>query len=155
MASTIRLLTLAAVLLCETPFSCGMLEALTSSGIAEYVDTRICSKCHRQIAEDYARTGMGRSFFRPGPSTTLETFATPATKLDIYHALSDTHFSMIVRDSQYFERRWQIGFDGKETNVEEMKIDYVLGSGNHARSYLSRTARGTLIDFHLDRKSVV
>src|SRR4051794_23016511 len=87
-----------------------------SSAGSEYVDARICAKCHRQIAEDYARTGMGRSFFRPA--------ANPDTTSDFYHALSDTHFSMFLRNGQYFQRRWQIGFGGKETNVEEMRVDY-------------------------------
>jgi tetratricopeptide (TPR) repeat protein len=66
-----------------------------------------------------------------------------------YHSLSDTHYSMISRHGVYYQRRWQIGFDGKETNVEESRIDYVLGSGNHARSYLYRTARGTLVELPL------
>ena len=56
---------------------------------------------------------------------------------------------MILRDGQYYQRRWQIGFGGKGVNVEEMRIDYVLGSGNHARSYLHRTPRGTLIELPL------
>lgn len=111
--------------------------------MSEYVDARLCASCHRQIAEDYRRTGMGRSFFRPAPSNTLESYAGGQ---DYYHAPSDTHFSMIRRDSQYFQRRWQMGFGGKETNVEELRVDYVMGSGNHARSYLHRTPRGTLIE---------
>ena len=68
---------------------------------------------------------------------------------EFYHALSDTHYAMTVRDGAYYQRRWQIGFGGKHVNVEELKIDYVLGSGNHARSYLHRTARGTLIELPL------
>ena len=95
------------------------------------------------------RTGMGRSFFRPTPSNTLEAYTGPRGEHDFYHALSDTHFSMILRDGQYYQRRWQIGFGGKETNVEELRIDYVMGSGNHARSYLHRTPRGTLIELPL------
>ena len=69
--------------------------------------------CHRQIAEDYSRTGMGRSVCRPAPSNTLERYDE-----EYYHALSDTHFSMRVREGQYYQRRWQIGFGGQETNVE-------------------------------------
>ena len=111
----------------------------------EYVDSGVCARCHRQIADDYARTGMGRSFFPPRPSNTLESYAGD----DVYHAPSDTHFSMILRNGEYYQRRWQIGFAGKESNVEELRIDYVLGSGNHARSYLHRTARGTLIELPL------
>jgi predicted CXXCH cytochrome family protein len=56
---------------------------------------------------------------------------------------------MEQRGDAYYQRRWQIGFDGKETNIEELTIDYVLGSGNHARSYLHRTTRGTLIELPL------
>jgi predicted CXXCH cytochrome family protein len=105
----------------------------------QYVDARLCAKCHRQIAEDYARTGMGRSFYRPAPNGA-------PTIQDFYHDLSDTHFAMLERGGQYFQRRWQIGFAGKEVNVEELRVDYVMGSGNHARSYLHRTDRGTLIE---------
>jgi tetratricopeptide (TPR) repeat protein len=89
---------------------------------------------------------MGRSFFRPAPENTLEDYT---GKNEFYHPLSDTHYAMIRRGGAYFQRRWQVGFDGKPSNVEESRIDYVLGSGNHARSYLHRTARGTLVELPL------
>jgi hypothetical protein len=111
-----------------------------------YVDTRTCAGCHSQIAQDYLQTGMGRSLFRPTPANTVEDYTTNS---QFYHALSDTHYAMTARGGAYYQRRWQIGFGGKETNVEEFKIDYVLGSGNHARTYLHRTARGTLIQLPL------
>ncbi|MDP9170458.1 MAG: tetratricopeptide repeat protein [Acidobacteriota bacterium] len=111
---------------------------------AQYVSPQVCSGCHRQISEDYAKTGMGRAFYRPDSAR-----SGGESTADFYHAPSDTHFSMVRRDGQYFQRRWQIGFGGKETNVEELKIDYVMGSGNHARSYLHRTANGTLIELPL------
>lgn len=120
-------------------------QQVASQAGSDYVDSQVCAACHQQIYQDYMRTGMGRSFFRPSPSNTLEDY----TKPDYYHALSDTHYSMVRRGGEYFQRRWQIGFDGKETNVEETKIDYVMGSGNHARSYLHRTDRGTLIELPL------
>ncbi|HEU5021839.1 MAG TPA: tetratricopeptide repeat protein [Bryobacteraceae bacterium] len=112
---------------------------------SEYVSPKVCAACHSQIAESYAKTGMGRSFARPSPQTTLEDF----THGDFYHDRSDTHFSMIQRDGAWYQRRWQTGFDGREMNVEEMRVDYILGSGKHARSYLHRTARGTLIELPL------
>jgi predicted CXXCH cytochrome family protein len=56
---------------------------------------------------------------------------------------------MVIRQGKYSQRRWQIGFDGKETNVEQMQVDYVLGSGSHARSYLHRTASGAYIELPL------
>jgi predicted CXXCH cytochrome family protein len=51
---------------------------------------------------------------------------------------------MIRRDGTYYQRRYQIGYQSRETNVEEKRIDFVMGSGDHARTYLHRTARNTL-----------
>ena len=112
----------------------------------EYADARICAKCHAKIDATYRKTGMGRSLYKPAPANTIEDYA---NNHQFLHQLSDTHYSMTVRGGVYYQRRWQIGYDGKETNVEEMKIDYVIGSGNHARSYLHRTASGGYIELPL------
>ena len=56
---------------------------------------------------------------------------------------------MTEHDGRYFQRRWQKGFDGKPDNVEELPIDYVMGSGNHVRTYLHREAGRTLIELPL------
>src|SRR6185312_10569016 len=112
----------------------------------EYVDAKICTGCHRQIAADYRLTGMGRSFYRPAPANTIEDY----TRQNAFqHSLSDTRYAMIARDGAYYQRRWQLGCEGKETNVEELKIDYVIGSGGHARSYLHRMASGAFIELPL------
>jgi Tfp pilus assembly protein PilF len=111
-----------------------------------YTDSKSCALCHREIAENYARTGMARSFFIPGAANTIENYAkTP----EYDHALSGSRYAMTIRNGQYFERRWQLDAGGKEINAEEVKIDYVMGSGNHARSYLHRTERGMLIELPL------
>jgi predicted CXXCH cytochrome family protein len=105
-----------------------------------YVDPALCAQCHAEIASSYRKTGMGRSFYRlPGvPAVELTT-----TK-PFYHAASENYFAMIERGGKYYQRRWQIGFDGKETNIEEALVDFALGSGNHSRTYLHLTSRNTL-----------
>jgi tetratricopeptide (TPR) repeat protein len=80
------------------------------------------------------------------PSNTVEDYK---QKNHYYSSLSDTHYAMIIRDGGYYQRRWQVGLNGVETNVEEMKVDYVLGSGDEARSYLHQTSRNTLIELPL------
>lgn len=112
---------------------------------SDFVDSRVCASCHATAARSYLQTGMGRSFFRPGPANTVENYTGGN---EFYHALSDTHYSMTVRDGAYYQRRSTPGFDGKPS-VEELRIDYVIGSGNHSRSYLHRTPRGTLIELPL------
>ena len=106
-----------------------------------YVDPAVCGQCHAAKARTYRQTGMGRSFFRLTAETAVEDFK---SGLPFHHPASDTYFNMVVRAGKFFQRRWQIGFDGRETNVEEKQIDFVLGSGNHARTYLHLTSRGTL-----------
>ena len=64
----------------------------------------------------------------------------------LYHRPSGRYYTMVERDGNWFQRRHQTGFDGKETNTLELRVDYVIGSGNHARSYLHRTANGGLIE---------
>lgn len=124
--------------------SLGLPASTAQTGpVNRFVESKLCATCHRDIAAKYARTGMGQSFFKPTGANTIEDYAkTP----EYYHALSDSHYSMTVRNGQYFQRRWQIGLDGKEINVEELKIDYVIGSGNRGRFYLHRTEQGLLLE---------
>jgi tetratricopeptide (TPR) repeat protein len=86
---------------------------------------------------------MARSFYRPSTEKTVEDYTTKNT---FYHPASDRYYRMYQRDGKYFQRRHQIGFDGKETNVVEREIDFVLGSGNHARTYLHQTQQGELVE---------
>jgi predicted CXXCH cytochrome family protein len=101
----------------------------------------VCATCHPSEAASFAQTGMGRSFSAVAPGSIAPTV--------FYHKASDTYFEIIRRGAEYFERQYQIGFDGQPTSILEKRIDYVLGSGNHARTYLSRTPSNTLIELPL------
>jgi predicted CXXCH cytochrome family protein len=99
---------------------------------ADYVDSSECASCHASIYEKFQHSGMGRSFSRLG-SVITEDFK---LKNSFYHRASDRYYTMYERDGRYFQRRYQVGPDGEQINVVEKAIDYVLGSGNHARTYL-------------------
>ncbi len=107
-----------------------------------YVNPRLCFACHAAIFKTYRETGMAKSFAHPRPENTVEDYA---NKNHFFHAPSNTYFEMIRRGGDYFQIRYQIGYDSKRTNVEETKIDYVLGSGIHARAYLHRSTDGRLL----------
>ncbi len=111
-----------------------------------YADAKACAICHAAIAETYRRTGMARSFYRPRPENTVEDYTRNNT---FYHKASDTWFRMLRRDGKFYQRRWQLDADGRETHVDELQIDCIMGSGNHVRTYLHRTIRGTLIELPL------
>jgi predicted CXXCH cytochrome family protein len=89
---------------------------------------------------------MARSFYRPGPANTVEDYR---VNNNYYHRASDTHFTMIERGGKYYQRRYQVGFQGEETNIDEKEIDFVMGSGSHARTYLHRTRAGALLELPL------
>ena len=111
-----------------------------------YASSPECAPCHAKIYDSYRQTGMARSFYRPRPENTVEDYR---RNNHYYHQLSETHFTMIERNGKYYQRRHQIGFDGKETNVDEKEIDFVMGSGNHVRTYLHRTGAGGLLELPL------
>jgi len=108
-----------------------------------YVDSATCANCHEDIAKTYRQTGMGRSFHRADNVDRIEDFTRHNT---LYNKASDRYYKIVERDGKLYEQRHQIGFEGKDTNLEEMQIDYVVGSGNHARTYLHRTNEGKLIE---------
>jgi len=111
-----------------------------------YVDARLCAGCHEKIARTYARTGMARSFYRPQASNTPEDYAHGNP---FFHQKSDTWYAMLQRDGEYYQRRWRSGPGGREIQVQESRIDYIMGSGNHVRTYLHRTDRGMLLELPL------
>jgi len=53
------------------------------------------------------------------------------------------------RDGELFQKRWRIDPDGTQIHVRDLSVDYVMGSGNHARSFLHQTPRGALIELPL------
>ena len=65
------------------------------------------------------------------------------------HAASAETISVTHNGGGFRMERHQTGFDASITNVVIAKIDYQIGSGNHARSYFSRTSRNELIELPL------
>jgi len=108
-----------------------------------YVDPAACATCHSEIAKQYSQTGMGRSFYRLSPQTSVEDFTSHNT---LYHNASDRYYQLEIRDGKYYESRYQTGYGKKETNRIEKEIDFVVGSGNHARTYLHRNTEGQLVE---------
>ena len=111
-----------------------------SAGAAPgFVDDAICGSCHAGIATAYAGLGMGRSFYRPRRQGSPEAFGVP-----FEHAPSRRVYEMVWRGEQLVFRRWQVGARGERVNEVEQPVDWVLGSGNHARTYLFRNPAGEL-----------
>jgi tetratricopeptide (TPR) repeat protein len=101
--------------------------------------SRDCVTCHADVWETYRETGMARSFYRSRPGLISD------RREPYYHVASDTYYAVLERNGHYLQRQYQLGFDGKVTNNTETAIDFVLGSGNHARAYLHWTPSHSLV----------
>jgi hypothetical protein len=86
---------------------------------------------------------MGRSFSRPTPVNTVEDYSRNS---QYFHPASGQYYTMIQRGGRYYQRRHELGAGGRETNVVENEIRFVLGSGAHARTYLLQTPGGQLAE---------
>ncbi|HET8773743.1 MAG TPA: hypothetical protein VFP80_08130, partial [Thermoanaerobaculia bacterium] len=105
-----------------------------------YADDAACGTCHADRAKTYQHVGMAKSFYRPRASVFIEDFAAPP----FFHERSRQYFEMRRRGDDLFFRRWQLAADGAPVHVFEQKVDWILGSGHHARTYLYATPGGEL-----------
>jgi tetratricopeptide (TPR) repeat protein len=121
----------------------GNQRASVDESKSDYVDPAVCATCHGDVAATFRKTGMGRSFYRPTAQNTVEDY-THNNTLD--HKASGFTYTMAQHDGKFFQQRHTTDFDGKETNIVEEQVDYVIGSGNHARTYLHRTPEGKLTE---------
>lgn len=131
---------------CHLPWWCVFALLPACASAQGYTDPKLCGACHPTIAATYRQNGMGRSFSTVRPEILIEDFA---KNNSYFHAASDTHYQMLRRGDRIFQRRFQLGPDGKETNVDEQGVDYIVGSGNHMRTYVHREANGTLLQLPL------
>jgi Flp pilus assembly protein TadD len=122
--------------------STGAQTAAAETADTGYVDSAECASCHQEIAATYAKNGMGRSFSKPTAANAVEDYTHSNT---FAHAASGMNYRMIARNGEYFQRRSQAG-PGGEINAKEDRVDYIIGSGNHSRTYLHRAPDGQLIE---------
>ncbi len=132
--------------------SSGPEEPAESVG-AGYVSAAACAACHPRIAQTYGLTGMARSFARVRAGTPQ--LSDVETDGQLFHETSGRHYTMEERDGRLVQRRHMTGFDGQPTNIVEFSADYIIGSGNHARTFLHREADGRLrelpVSWYADR----
>ncbi|HEY4588957.1 MAG TPA: hypothetical protein VII86_07005, partial [Thermoanaerobaculia bacterium] len=110
-----------------------------------YVPDPVCRGCHEKLYTSYQEVGMARSFYRPRPELRSEDFTVPP----YYHAPSHQSMQIVPRGDGLVFRRWQEGTWGEPAHLFEQPVDWILGSGHHARTYLYRTPDGALFQLPL------
>jgi len=113
----------------------------TTGGAAPgYVGDAACSLCHAEIADSYQSVAMSRAFYRPRADRFIEDFGAGPW----VHEASGRHYEMVRSGDDLLFRRWTVDAAGKKTDLFEQSVDWIMGSGNHARVYLYRTPLGEL-----------
>lgn len=113
---------------------------VTQGAAPGYVPDSACQSCHPHVYSVFQSHGMARSFYMPSVDNVMEDFGAPG----FYHAASNRFYETTQRDGRFFQLRYQIDGEGNRINVIERSIDYVMGSGNHVRTYLTRTPSGEI-----------
>jgi len=119
--------------------------AETSGAAPGYVADRACGVCHPQRYQSYQAVAMAKSFYRPGADRVIEDFAS----LPFRHQASDRFYELSLRGDDYWFRRYQLDAHGEQINLFEVKVDWIVGSGNHVRTYLYQTGIGELYQLPL------
>ena len=116
---------------------CGLGPGPEPKPAAAYADPGICAGCHADIARSYQLTGMGRSIGRAVPEQAGAQVRTP-----------DRVYTIVASEGTLIQRRHQ-NLAGGPANVDERRADFAIGSGNHARSFLSRNREGKFVELPL------
>jgi Tfp pilus assembly protein PilF len=109
---------------------------------AGYVDPATCTSCHQDVAESFSHTGMANSIYKPDAARMAGDFT---GSRPLFQQATGNYYIALRKPDGYYIRRYQLARDGSQTDIVEERIDYVIGSGDQARSYLHRNSEGHLI----------
>jgi predicted CXXCH cytochrome family protein len=111
----------------------------TEGAAAGYVEDPVCGRCHAEKYQSYQQVGMAQSFRRPANAVPIEDFGR-----EYFDESLQRYYQILERDDELVFRRFQRDKDGVPINHIEVPIDWVIGSGNRARSYLYQTEWGEM-----------
>lgn len=107
-----------------------------SGVVSGYLPEASCAHCHQQIAQTYAEVGMARAFSRPLQFGLPEHFKRAAYT----HPASGERFRLFRKgDALWFEQRSRDG-----NHRLSLRVDWAIGSGHRAQSFLHQTEAGEL-----------
>ncbi|MDA1052662.1 MAG: tetratricopeptide repeat protein [Planctomycetota bacterium] len=114
--------------------------AVTSGAAPGYIEDKACAACHQELFDAYQQVGMAQSFARPRAEILSEDFENS----HFVHQASKRHYEMLRIGDGLIFRRYQLDDAGQPINEFERRVDWILGSGKHARNYLYQTEVGEM-----------
>ena len=106
-----------------------------------YAGEKQCAPCHREIYDTFKKLGMGQSWLDPATAPIIEDYETNNT---FQHAKSGFHYKMLRKEGKFIQQRYLLDRNQQPIDLHEEEVTYVVGSGNHARSYLRHHPNGVI-----------
>ena len=102
---------------------------------AEYTGDAVCFDCHQDEWEGFQEHGMARSFYKMTPDAAVEDF----TASPLWHPASGFHYRVYASNGEFFQEEYRLNKNNVKTHQLIRRMDYVVGSGNAARTYLTES----------------
>ena len=100
---------------------------------AEYAGDASCAQCHGEISASYATHGMAQSFYPMTAEVAVEDFS----GVEVRDAVGGFVYTARRDGDRFVQEERQVGPGGEVLNRLVRTMDYVVGSGSAARTYLS------------------
>lgn len=110
----------------------------------EYVGDAACFSCHEEVYTGYQEHGMARSFYPHSAENRVEDIE----GVRVYHEPSGFYYTVIEEGEGVYQEEFRLASDGRKTHRLRRRMDYVVGSGNAARTYLTQS-KGRLYELPL------
>ena len=99
-----------------------------------YLGDSACASCHAAETSAYRQHAMAKSFHPWTPATRIETpLATP-----LVHGPTGFSYSVIDSGGRLYQVEFVPGPGGRRLHEQRRRIDYVMGSGEVARTYFTQ-----------------
>ena len=134
-AGFILLLSVVALCACGTPET-DQVDALPFQNVVEdvaYVGDAQCASCHEVEFNGYQEHGMARGFYRLTNTTAVEDFS----GVVVQHEETGFYYVSRKAGDQYVQEEYRLDAAGAKTHQLVRTMDYVIGSGSAARTYLT------------------
>jgi Flp pilus assembly protein TadD len=109
-----------------------LLGILPVWGASDYVGSAACARCHPAQYRDFQRTSMARSV-RPVSIQSAPEFAQP---VQFVHPKTGRRYRIFQQQSQFLIDEFFLDSGGRQVYSDPRTVSCVIGSGNHARSFL-------------------
>jgi len=98
-----------------------------------FVGSEACASCHKEIFDQFSKTGMGRSMSLPGALSQLEKVPKPVA---VYDKQIDRYFEVFRQGSSLYQSEYALDSVGRDVFRHTEEIAFVVGTGENGFSYL-------------------